>query len=163
LIALISGAHPRGSAANEAVTMLAAHGVTNEVELVHGIGDMRDLYSKLDLLLIPFRGTRGPSDYPMVLLEALTCGVPAVCTPVGAIPEVVQDGVNGFLSKELTAESYADALNRAVVRIASCGPTISAHARISAEQFRASRIGAQTLTYLGSLVMMDRQEHRATK
>jgi glycosyltransferase involved in cell wall biosynthesis len=34
---------------------------------------------------------------PMSLLEALSAGVPAVVTPVGAVPEVVTDGVTGCL------------------------------------------------------------------
>jgi glycosyltransferase involved in cell wall biosynthesis len=34
---------------------------------------------------------------PMSLLEALSAGLPAVATPVGAVPDVVVDGVTGCL------------------------------------------------------------------
>jgi glycosyltransferase involved in cell wall biosynthesis len=34
---------------------------------------------------------------PMSLLEAMAAGVPTVSTAVGSVPEVVNDGVNGFL------------------------------------------------------------------
>ena len=35
---------------------------------------------------------------PIGLLEAMAAGVPAVATPVGGIPEIVADGVSGFLA-----------------------------------------------------------------
>ena len=31
------------------------------------------------------------------LLEAMACGAPAVCTSVASLPEVVADGVSGFV------------------------------------------------------------------
>jgi glycosyltransferase involved in cell wall biosynthesis len=34
---------------------------------------------------------------PNVLLEALSCGIPVVATNVGAIPQLIQDGINGYL------------------------------------------------------------------
>jgi glycosyltransferase involved in cell wall biosynthesis len=33
----------------------------------------------------------------MVMIEALACGTPVVGTPCGAAPEIVDDGVTGFL------------------------------------------------------------------
>ncbi|HEX6711942.1 MAG TPA: glycosyltransferase family 4 protein [Thermoleophilaceae bacterium] len=58
--------------------------------------------------------------FGLVLVEALACGTPVVGTRTGAVPEIVEDGVTGFL-----AESWAEmaelvpraaALDRRVVR-----------------------------------------------
>jgi glycosyltransferase involved in cell wall biosynthesis len=34
---------------------------------------------------------------PVCLMEAAACGVPTVATAVGGVPELVEDGVTGFL------------------------------------------------------------------
>ncbi len=44
------------------------------------------------------------------LLEAMACGVPVICTGVGGMPEVVVDGVTGFIVPERDAASLAGKL-----------------------------------------------------
>jgi len=53
------------------------------------------LLSSSDMLALPSY-TEG---FPLVILEAMASGLPIVATPVGAIPEVIEDGKNGFLVK----------------------------------------------------------------
>ena len=47
---------------------------------------------------------------PISLIEALGVGIVPVCTPVGGIVDVIHDGENGFLSEDLSEESYYNAL-----------------------------------------------------
>jgi glycosyltransferase involved in cell wall biosynthesis len=49
---------------------------------------------------------------PMVLLEAMAAGLPVVCSNANAIPEVITDGVNGFLIEPGDREALADRLLR---------------------------------------------------
>ena len=41
--------------------------------------------------------TRVPELLGQTLLEGMACGIPAVCTAVASMPEVVEDGVTGFI------------------------------------------------------------------
>ena len=51
---------------------------------------------------------------PISLIEAMSMGCIPICTPVGAIKEIIVDGVTGFLSKEIDVDSYCKALKRAL-------------------------------------------------
>jgi glycosyltransferase involved in cell wall biosynthesis len=44
-------------------------------------------------------GTRevGPNVFGLTLVEAMACGTPVVCTEAGAEPELIDDGIDGFV------------------------------------------------------------------
>ena len=43
---------------------------------------------------------------PVILLESLAAGCVPICTPVGGILDVIKNGENGLLSKDLSEEAY---------------------------------------------------------
>jgi len=47
---------------------------------------------------------------PMVVLEALACGVPVIATRVEGTPEVIRHGREGLLARPQDADSIADAI-----------------------------------------------------
>lgn len=51
---------------------------------------------------------------PISLLEAMSCGVIPVSTPVGGVPDVIKDGVNGYLSKSLEQKDFENTILRAL-------------------------------------------------
>jgi glycosyltransferase involved in cell wall biosynthesis len=52
-----------------------------------------------------------PEPFGMVMIEALACGTPVVATPHGSVPEIVTDGLTGFVCE--TDDDLADAVLRA--------------------------------------------------
>ena len=44
----------------------------------------------------------------LALMEGMLCGLPAVVSDVGDLPELVEEGSNGFLVAERTPEAFAD-------------------------------------------------------
>ena len=58
------------------------------------------------------------SDYeglPISLLEALSAGCVPICTAVGGIPDVITDGITGYLSRGCDLESYCAAIRRYLI------------------------------------------------
>jgi glycosyltransferase involved in cell wall biosynthesis len=72
--------------------------------------------------------------FPLVIPEAMAAGVPMVVTAVGAIPDHVRDGEDGFLVQVNDHEALA----QGVIRLLSEEPLrsrISAHVRARAPEF----------------------------
>jgi glycosyltransferase involved in cell wall biosynthesis len=78
---------------------------------VLSLGYQRDVapyYRLFDALLLP----SGNEGTPVVAIESLAAGTPVVATRVGGIPDVVTDGVDGFLAAVGDIDGLADALHR---------------------------------------------------
>jgi L-malate glycosyltransferase len=54
---------------------------------------LEELYSLSDLMLL----LSEKESFGLVALEAMACGVPCIGTEIGGIPEVIEDGVNGYI------------------------------------------------------------------
>jgi glycosyltransferase involved in cell wall biosynthesis len=73
---------------------LAAEGAPGRVFFAGAIDDSQDAFAAADLVVLP---SRGGDSMPAVLIEAGLCGLATVVTPVGAITDVVVDGVSGVV------------------------------------------------------------------
>jgi len=54
---------------------------------------------------------RWPEPFGLVMIEAMATGTPVLAYPSGAAPEVIEDGVTGFLCADV--DSMADCVSRA--------------------------------------------------
>lgn len=73
---------------------VARRGLENVIRFTGHRNDLRDVYASFDLFLM----TSLTEGMPNTLLEAMALGVSAVSTNVGGIPELLEDGVGGYLS-----------------------------------------------------------------
>jgi glycosyltransferase involved in cell wall biosynthesis len=87
------------------------------------------LYRGADIFALPSRG----DCMPQAVIEAIACGLPVVATRVGAIPEMVTDGVNGFLVPARDPRALAGAIG-ALVSNPSRRHPMGRHSRVLAQQ-----------------------------
>jgi glycosyltransferase involved in cell wall biosynthesis len=69
---------------------------------------LRDYYEASNLMVLPSLS----EGLPNVLLEAMSLGLPAVATNVGAVREVICDGQNGWIVPPGTAAGLAEVIKR---------------------------------------------------
>ena len=72
--------------------------------------ELPDYLNKLKLIVIPSSTEAGP----IIALEAMACGTPVLATPVGLIPDVIKDGVTGFILGDNSPECIAENVMRAL-------------------------------------------------
>jgi glycosyltransferase involved in cell wall biosynthesis len=94
-----------------------------------------------------------PSDYEgfsLTLVEALGCAVPVVTTSVGVAPEVIRDGLNGFMCPPKNQQAFTAALALALGQQARWG-SIGRLGRESVQAFDTPEIIGQYAALLREL------------
>ena len=106
------------------------------VEYVGEVGgqDKLDLLAAATCLLNPIAW---PEPFGMVMIEALACGTPILSTPCGSVPEIVCEGVTGFVRD--TEEGLVEALQR-VGELDRTWCRKDAQARFSTERMVADHV-----------------------
>jgi glycosyltransferase involved in cell wall biosynthesis len=88
-----------------------------------------EFWSKCDLALL----TSENEALPISLIEAQLQGLPSVTTPAGSAPEVVIDGVNGFVTPNFEVNNLVIAIKR-LTKDASLAEKFGEAGKIRAEQ-----------------------------
>jgi len=90
--------------------------LTDEVEVYENASHEQkvDLLGRARAMVFPIDWEE---PFGLVMVEAMACGTPVVSCPVGAAPEIVEDGVTGFLRESL------DDLVDAVAMVGTCSPS----------------------------------------
>jgi len=78
-------------------------GLSQDVIFLGKQNQVQNLLNCADVLLLP----SDLESFGLAALEGMACGVPAVCSNVGGVPEVVRDGVEGFLAPPHDTQTMA--------------------------------------------------------
>ncbi len=113
------------------------------VEYVGEIGDLAksEFLSGALALLVPIEW---PEPFGLVMIEAMACGTPVVAFNRGSVPEVIEDGVTGFIVEDET--SAVSAVRRA------CELPREAVRKRFEERFTARRMAEDYLDVYRSLM-----------
>jgi len=130
--------------------------VTNE--------ELARLYGSASVLVLPSRSSRGlvMEGLGIVLLEAMSHGVPVVGSDVGGIPDIIEDGKNGFLFPPESEEILA----KKVVRILSDRDLADQFRRAGYETVRTRFLWGNVSRQFSDVydqVLIQRKEHHSTR
>jgi N-acetyl-alpha-D-glucosaminyl L-malate synthase BshA len=120
-----------------AATWLARSlGLADDVKFLGEQDEVVPLLSAADVFLLP----SAEESFGLASLEAMACEVPVVASRVGGIPEVIQDGVSGFLHDPHDLEGMAASTLRLLTDDNLRHAFGTAARRIAHEKFCESKI-----------------------
>jgi glycosyltransferase involved in cell wall biosynthesis len=105
------------------------------------IKNASSLNPQFDIFLMTSEREGGPTS----VLEALLMGVPVVSTCVGVVPDIIEDGVNGFISEIKDYKDLALKIDELLSNCESLKIFGETNKRLIMREFTASFIAKQTL------------------
>jgi glycosyltransferase involved in cell wall biosynthesis len=84
------------------------HGLTGHVRITGPLYDQEKeaLFRNSDIFVFPTRFKK--ETLGIVNLEAMQWGLPVISSPIGAIPEIIQDGINGYIVDPLNTSELTN-------------------------------------------------------
>lgn len=98
--------------------------------------ELARVYSSADVLLNPTLA----ETFGLVIVEAMLCGVPVVTFKTGGIPEIVDDGINGYVVEYKNSEKLYLSLNKILALNVATLDQMSENAIVKASEFTQERM-----------------------
>jgi glycosyltransferase involved in cell wall biosynthesis len=121
-----------------------------DLDVGYGVDKVFKYMDQARLLALPSWG----ETMPLILEEAIVCGLPVVTTPVGVIADYVQDGVHGYLIEPGDVDALAAAINR-ILDDPQGAFEMSKHNRVFGQQFLSSAVHAKMFEMYDGILALD--------
>jgi glycosyltransferase involved in cell wall biosynthesis len=130
----IAGSGPQRAKLEEEVVELELGG---QVEFLGWVDDLNAVLPRWDIFVMPSL----EEGFPIAALDAMAVGLPVVATPVGGVPELIEDGRTGWLVPPRDIGALASRL-----RILLCNPELRADVGAAAHAHVSNRFDAAHMT-----------------
>ena len=115
----------------------------------HGFArDIRPWLWASDIFVQP---SQEPEGFSLMLLEAMSAGLPSIATNIGGTLDIIEDGVNGWLMRTGGDNDLADKMRR-VLSDSSLLADTAVKAQESASKFNVHDIAAETIDLYRQIV-----------
>ena len=104
--ASVAGEFGPGFTQDEFWSIVKQYRIESEITYFGGVygSDKQELYETSDIFVFPSHN----ECFPIVILEAMGYGLPVIATYDGAIPEIIENGTNGFLVEKYNPNEIAN-------------------------------------------------------
>jgi O-antigen biosynthesis protein len=130
---LMTGAGPLAEQVQRRIEKMA---LGDRLRFLGQVENIREVMGAYDVLLLPSRF----DGRPLAVLESLALGVPVIASRVGSLPDLVQDGVTGFLCEPGDVHAFAERI-RWLVR----HPAEHRRMRLAARAFAEAELDARQM------------------
>ncbi len=122
-------------------------GVYEDIRFLGKQQPVEEILSIADVFLMP----SGSETFGLAALEAMACNVPVVASNIGGLPELIEDGVSGYLCPLDDVDAFTDRV-LAILSSDDNLASMSAAARRRAEHFDQERIVPMYESHYSSVV-----------
>lgn len=134
-----SGGGQSLSCEDELREFVRQNGISDSVTFTGYVEDVHRYLQASDMFVFPTENEA----FGLSLVEAMSCGLPAIAARVGGIPEIVSDGKNAILVPAADTESLVREINNLMKGLPEAGPMSANARRTVCERYSIQSVAAR--------------------